>query len=54
MAGLAAGEGRGRSAGRRWRADWIERAWPRCWRAGSRVDLAVNGLHMGETLPYYA
>ncbi|WP_151718434.1 oxidoreductase [Gemmobacter serpentinus] len=37
-----------------WRADWIGPGVAEMLaRAGSRVDLAVNGLHMGETLPYY-
>ncbi|MDD2869726.1 FAD-dependent oxidoreductase [Neomegalonema sp.] len=37
-----------------WRADWIGPGVAELLaREGSRVDLAVNGLHMGETLPYY-
>lgn len=37
-----------------WRADWIGPGLAEMLaREGSRVDLAVNGLHMGETLPFY-
>lgn len=37
-----------------WRADWIGPGIAELLaREGSRVDLAVSGLHMGETLPYY-
>jgi 2,4-dienoyl-CoA reductase-like NADH-dependent reductase (Old Yellow Enzyme family) len=37
-----------------WRADWIGPGVAELLaREGSRVDLAVNGLHLGETLPFY-
>lgn len=37
-----------------WRADWIGPGVAELLaREGSRVDLAVCGLHMGEVLPYY-
>ncbi|MFT3689688.1 FAD-dependent oxidoreductase [Paenirhodobacter sp.] len=37
-----------------WRADWIGPGLAEAAaRAGSRVTLAVNGLHMGESLPFY-
>lgn len=37
-----------------WRADWIGPGIAELLaREGSRVDLAVSGLHMGETLPFY-
>ncbi|MDR0809591.1 MAG: FAD-dependent oxidoreductase [Gemmobacter sp.] len=37
-----------------WRADWIGPGIAELLaREGSRVDLAVCGLHMGETLPFY-
>ncbi len=37
-----------------WRADWIGPGVAELLaREGSRVDLAVNALHMGESLPFY-
>lgn len=37
-----------------WRSDWIgPGVAEQLVREGNRVDLAVNGLHVGESLPYY-
>ncbi|MCB5410712.1 FAD-dependent oxidoreductase [Pseudogemmobacter faecipullorum] len=37
-----------------WRADWIGPGIAELLaREGSRVDLAINALHVGESLPYY-